>query len=834
LSVKLENIFLKNKPQSEWFKSVPRAMSSTKSLYPFRDNVTHGLKIQKAFEKCLDEDIVQKENSTIINKNGIYLEFFGAKNYELVTKSLEQGSYGIRLLNVKTNKELQETKATVYIPKGMESCFLKKIYDYVNNKTIKGKIPNESFISSIENIRLAILESFWTGSKEDFPNELNRWYEVWIGFNGSLSQKKSSKYTKITKKIAEDDFLKCCDLNDIQVQKDPLEFPERLIFPIKANYKKLEALILSCNCIAEFRLISEPNSFFLEQSGKEQKNWVEELYDRINIYETNVSVCLLDTGLNYNHPLIDLAVRDENSIQRVDSNWTTSDKQGHGTKMAGIALYDDLNKCLASGEPVYVKHSIESVKILPDEGENDKKSYGLITQRAIALAELNNPETERIVCMAVTAKKGNTLDGSPTSWSAALDSIVCGRDSGDENLKRLFFVSAGNLDMSLLKDYPTSNIVYSIENPGQAWNAVTVGAWTNKVQISGPEYKGYHPIADVGELSPYSSTSQIWDTKKWPIKPEILLDGGNAISDGYSSLSCEALSLLTTNNDYNKEAFSFIHGTSSATAQASWMAAQLVAEYPGIWPETVRALLIHSAEWTQEMKMQICNESYPTKKEDLGHLLRTCGYGVPHLDKAIQCAKNSVNMIIQNSIYPYNYQDKKSEIQFYELPWPKQELQNLSEKMAKIKLTLSYFIEPAPGEIGWKDKYRYPSCGLRFEVVNVNETREHFDNRINGAAREKDYEPTTNRSWYLGPTNRNVGSVHSDSYQTTAANLSEVNCIAIYPVNGWWKLRKNLGKMKSKIRYSLVMTIETPSVDIDLYATIINQINIPISTSITY
>ena len=32
-----------------------------------------------------------------------------------------------------------------------------------------------------------------------------------------------------------------------------------------------------------------------------------------------------------------------------------------------------------------------------------------------------------------------------------------------------------------------------------------------------------------------------------------------------------------------------------ATAQAAHMAAQIYAEYPGIWPETVRALMIHSA-----------------------------------------------------------------------------------------------------------------------------------------------------------------------------------------------------------------------------------------------
>lgn len=33
-------------------------------------------------------------------------------------------------------------------------------------------------------------------------------------------------------------------------------------------------------------------------------------------------------------------------------------------------------------------------------------------------------------------------------------------------------------------------------------------------------------------------------------------------------------------------------------------------------------------------------------------------------------------------------------------------------------------IEPSPGEVGWKYKYRYASCGLRFDVINSNETLE--------------------------------------------------------------------------------------------------------------
>ena len=100
------------------------------------------------------------------------------------------------------------------------------------------------------------------------------------------------------------------------------------------------------------------------------------------------------------------------------------------------------------------------------------------------------------------------------------------------------------------------------------------------------------PVADVGELSPYSSTSVNWDNK-WPVKPEILLDGGNVATNGMDYTNCPDLSLLTTNRYPIIRLFSTIWGTSSATAQAAWMAARLYAEYPQIWPETVRALLVH-------------------------------------------------------------------------------------------------------------------------------------------------------------------------------------------------------------------------------------------------
>ena len=103
---------------------------------------------------------------------------------------------------------------------------------------------------------------------------------------------------------------------------------------------------------------------------------------------------------------------------------------------------------------------------------------------------------------------------------------------GDETIKRLVFVSAGNVRGDLdVTEYPFRNETEPIENPAQAWNAVTVGAHTEKVEISDPRFANWQPLAAAGDLCPTSRTSVTWG-HQWPIKPDIVMEGGNWASDG--------------------------------------------------------------------------------------------------------------------------------------------------------------------------------------------------------------------------------------------------------------------------------------------------------------
>ena len=75
--------------------------------------------------------------------------------------------------------------------------------------------------------------------------------------------------------------------------------------------------------------------------------------------------------------------------------------------------------------------------------------------------------------------------------------------------------------------------------------------------------------------------------------------------------------------------------------------------------------------------------------------------------RALWCLRNSVNLVIQAELQPYDKSEdgnryKTKEMHIHEPPWPQQELLALADTPVTLKVTLSYFIEPGPGEVGWK------------------------------------------------------------------------------------------------------------------------------------
>lgn len=831
-----DNVFLSDTAETYDFSSTPKPAGELQ--IPFRENrQSHSDKLVAQFREAQNHfnSYTPEQVAAISYNTGTYVEFVGAENCDLVTKSLEDSRQGIKLLNVRdVVSECDEnhnskitTKATVFIPAGKEDVFIKKITDFATKQTKSGKPKNNDLVSSIESISDAIkISSFWVGRPTEMPNETKRWYELWVDVDEENFDI-----------ILQNTFNIFNDLNlEHRQETEYIRFPERLVLPVFANRLELLSLIKQGVTIAEIRKPAEPNAFFLDSSVTEQTEWADDLFARTKFNDSGVTVCILDTGVNNNHKLILPYMPIPGTT--VNSSWGTQDKNGHGTNMAGVILYNDLKRYLITNAPFELNHTIESVKIIEPSSPMPTRVtlYGSITEQAELLPEISNPTVKRIYCMAIIDPTSGFNDGQPSSWSAAVDKISA------EGKKRLFIISGGNVEEGELKTsgYPNACLNKSIEDPAQAWNALTVGAYSIDSTIQpGRETKGYYPVAQYGELSPYSSTSNEWKTQ-WPIKPEVVCDGGNVASDGTNFIQgMDELSKLTLSKDINRRLFDTIWATSAATAQCSYISAELMAAYPSMRPETLRALIVHSARWTTQMINQFGVPD--TKTQGRKNLLRTCGYGVPNLEIAKDTLNNRVNMIVEGELQPYEKKQgsspKMKEMHLHTLPWPESVLQTLENKMVKVRVTLSYFIEPGPGQKGWKNKYRYSSCGLRFDMKRPNETLKQFQQRINNLMRDDDYQntSTTENNWYLGSKNRDVGSIHSDVWEDTAINLAQSGIIAVYPVVGWWRERTTLKKYNSKIPYSLVVTIETPGENVDLYTPIMTKIaskvTVPITTS---
>ena len=102
--------------------------------------------------------------------------------------------------------------------------------------------------------------------------------------------------------------------------------------------------------------------------------------------------------------------------------------------MSGVAMYGDLVTALTTNEAVPLRHRLESVKILPDQGQNDPDLYGHITAAAISRAEIVAPQRRRAVCLAVTSEAGEAAAAALRAPSFLCPDRVASRPSDDRPL----------------------------------------------------------------------------------------------------------------------------------------------------------------------------------------------------------------------------------------------------------------------------------------------------------------------------------------------------------------------------------------------------------------
>ena len=802
------------------------------------DRQTHGKRLIEEIEAAFAQAQKMQDSQDLapeLKANGTYLTLEGAEvefglKLDSLTRTARSRTNAKKaqwiLLSTHPATKNSPERATIWVADEFKKQFLKLFQSYLTKNTSKGNPENSELVANISRVRSTLLEDLWTSKFTPTYREMT-WWELWLDRHRELP----GLFERTTRELG------------IEASDQRIVIDNSVVVRVRAIWNDLLPLIETDLPLTEIRCPSFIDTIEDLADG-EQLEYVSDLLTRIIPAPPEApAVCHLDSGIFRTHTLIEgsLASGDQHSIF---PNSSGHDPHGHGTSMAGIALYGQhLDRLLEGTQVVHLQHRLESVRIIPKQGEEPWKDHASATIDAISCSEVS-ADRQRTFCMPVSTES-DADPGQPTLWSASIDALAAGSDirvrnnefslitGPNHNTKRLIVVSAANVG-SYNIDHLANSDVSPIEDPGQSWNTLTVGAFTQLDQAPrDPSYTNYTPVAPAGELSPHSRTSLLFGDHPWPIKPEICLEGGNVLSDGQGFFETRpaALSLRSTGikNDVD---LTSANATSAATAQAARLAALTMSRYPSYWPETVRALLVHEAKWTERMREHLDTCKAKSRR---ARLLRRYGWGVPTEEAVLTSSHRAVTMVVQDEFCPFDETYAMRELRLHSLPWPRDVLQSLGEADVRLRVTLSYFIEPSATRRGWKGKYTYASYGLRFDLkaptdINVK----GFLARVNRQAREEedeDYSSTDSHSnhWLLGTRARHYGSLHQDEWQGTGAELAACDRIAVYPVGGWWKNNNRRDRRDLPVRYALLVSLSTSAQGADLYTPIATQLSVPVT-----
>ncbi|MGK0363220.1 MAG: hypothetical protein ACI85O_000264 [Saprospiraceae bacterium] len=296
---KYPHLFVVGRSTASNYGSIGRPIKG--KPFPSRNRTTHSQRLIHEYQRIwqdVDADIKVRLTSGLPTKQSAYIAVRGEVNMPFVTKSLENRRSGIRLLNIKevvNDNGETTTHATIVVPNDKREFFLKKIQEYASKET-PGDSPrpkNEDLVTSIAQFELAILSSFWQDKDDLLPSEtVESWCELWVRTDQSN---------------AIDSIYEVCELLSIEIKNQQINFPERAVVLIKANSLQLRELIASNPFVAELRKAKETADFWLRLSPSEQADWAIDLKSRLSIGKdaSEISVCILDTGINRGHILIE-------------------------------------------------------------------------------------------------------------------------------------------------------------------------------------------------------------------------------------------------------------------------------------------------------------------------------------------------------------------------------------------------------------------------------------------------------------------------------------------------------------------------------------------------
>lgn len=454
-------------------------------------------------------------------------------------------------------------------------------------------------------------------------------------------------------------------------------------------------------------------------------------------------VVILDTGVESGHPLLGPAFGEGQCF--VDGEDDTEDVQGHGTSVAGIALYGDIHRCLETRK-FTPSFWIFSGRVL-DENLGNETGF-LENQIANAVDYFSKQYGCRVFNVSFEDWR-KPYDGRHIRGLAVtLDELAREKDV-------LFVVSAGNFEgtkegpKDWAEEYPTylTSANARLFDPATAINALTVGSiarWDQPHAMQrDPNDATIRVIARRDEPSPFTRCGP---SVGGAIKPELVDYGGNKYvrsSVGHDTLFDDGLGEISAVRSDFGGLVGADCGTSFAAPRVSHYATAFLTEFPEASNDLIRAALVANARHPQP-----CKIIYPKGPERLF----VCGYGQVNEASLLHSTQNAVTLWTEDVL-----EDKKHH--FYELPVP---IEFFSGNKRERELTIALAYTPAVRS----DRIGYRASRMYFQLIEADSIDEVLFN-FNKATPKEDYEalPEFNSGRNISSLDRNKGTLQCATWR---------------------------------------------------------------------
>ncbi|BDA73850.1 Peptidase S8 and S53, subtilisin, kexin, sedolisin [Calothrix sp. PCC 7716] len=608
---------------------------------------------------------------------------------------------------------------------------------------------------------------------------------------------------------------------------------------IKVTYEVLELLLLE-KIVKE---IDRPPQPGFERTG-DYNLPISSFPEVVPPPEDNCGILVIDSGVLRGHPLIAPVLGEAEvfpDAKRKIIEGGPDDVVGHGTSVAGLAIYGNIENCIKQGsfDPTAW---LFSARVTDENGKYDEDIL-VETQLDQAIRAFVEQYPN---CKVINISLGNADQIYRTGLkqfrlAAKIDEIAY--QYQHKNI--LFVISAGNAfyeeaqsNEQLRTDYPNYLLNKSarIIDPATSAIALTVGSLSfGRGSITEPSDVRRQAIANLsGYPSPFTRTGFGVDGM---VKPDVVDFGGDFVLDltyrkgidlpkvNILPDSVAGVSVITLSKDFNSSLFHICSGTSFAAPCIANLAAQLVTKYPQASSNLVRALIVNSALLPKEIPPEFQCKDKKSQSEQIKKQLAIYGYGQPNLQRAMYSAENYVVLSEDNILIKVGY------FHIYEIPQlPPDFIKTKGTRILSICLAFDPPTRPTRGD-------SYLGVTMEFDLFKGID-RQTLMNAYEAASKTSSAdEPTENTKKKLtekygagivvklspGSTVRKKGTVQRGQVEITprATKYNDGPMTLIVSCNRKWA---NPDEIEMQ-RYALVASISHSDPQVNLYNRMKLQIN---------